>query len=386
MPDNYVSVETDGLQVSSNSETQEEMQEILGVTPEKPPEGSEEKTVEKPPEKPKEKVAVDSTGREHDEKGRFKAKPIPDKPKTERGTWDAASGQWKEQPKEAAKAEESKGEVKEEKPPEKAEEEKKKSRPGRLDARQRVEQATRAAAELRRSHEAALRENEALRQALGVKKEAEPAKDKPQDGDGRPELTEGKDPVEFVREMSEWAAQKAQREADQKREQQEYVSRYQQEAARREETFAKAMGEYGKQEPDFTERIDPRLLMLTPTWNLQEGEQPSVWNAIADEVAASSLAPQLLIHLTEHEDELQRLATLRPRELTRAMAKMEAKLEAAKTGTPAPEVPPYRPSAAEPVTPVTGAATTAEGPPDENAPFEVYAAYWNKKDREKRRA
>ncbi len=69
------------------------------------------------------------------------------------------------------------------------------------------------------------------------------------------------------------------------------------------------------------------------------------------------------------------------------MAKIEAKLEAATAGTPAPAVPPYRPSAAQPVTPVTGAATTASGPPDaETCSVEEYVAYYNEKDRKRRRA
>jgi len=377
MPDEYASVVADGLEVSSNSESKEEMQEILGVTPEDDIQVDKLSSTSTPPvseAKPPEpveptKVAGDvAKAEDRDEKGRFKAKPIPDKKE------DA-----QEKPKEA------KGEEAKPAEAEKVEDKKK----GRPDARQRVEQATRAAAEHRRVAEAAVRENQALRQALGVKKETAPQEQpKPTDKDAPPALADGQDPVEFVQKMSEWAAEKAQRQADQKREKEAGFTRYKQEASRREQKFAESMGEQVKLDPEFTERIDPRLLMLTPTFNLRDGDPPpNVWNALADEITDSPVAPQILLHLTEHEDELQRLVTLRPRELTRAMAKLEAKLEAATAGTPAPVVPPYTPSAAQPVTPVTGAATTAEGPPDvETCSPEEWCNYHNDRDRKQRRA
>jgi hypothetical protein len=380
MPDEYASVTTDGLEVSSNSETLEEMQAILAVkpeeTPEKPestkPSDSEAKSPEPPEPKKVEPVdgkpSVDATGREHDEKGRFKAKPIPDKPEEAKA---------KEKP--AAKAEDKA------KPEEEGLEDIKKPH-----IRQRIERAARAAAEQRQRADEIERENRLLRQALEVKKETEPkeAPKQPAGEDAPPELTEGKDPVEFVREMSEYAAKKAQREADQRRQMEDRANRFQQEAAKREETFAQAMEKKAKADPDFAKRINPNLLMLKPTFNLQKGDPPpNVWNALADEITASSLAPEILIHLSEHEDELQRIATLGPRGLTRAMAKLEAKLEAATTGTPAPVPPPFKPSAAEPVTPVTGAATTADGQLDaESASFEDWFRIKNEQDRKRRRA
>ena len=162
---------------------------------------------------------------------------------------------------------------------------------------------------------------------------------------------------------------------------------FQKEIVRRETKFADALSERIKTDPDFPKRIDPRLVNLQAPWQLEEGQQLTAWNAIAAEITDSSLAPELLLHFTEHEDEIQRLATLGPRELTRAMAKLEAKLEAATAGTPAPVIPSYEPSAAQPVTPVTGAATTADGPPDvENSSFEEWFKHHNAQEKKRRRA
>jgi len=385
MPEEYASVESDGFVVSSNSESQEEMQEILGVKPDEKAKSASVDESEVPaarssePDKPKvpatgaPKETVDSTGREHDEKGRFKARPIPDKPKTEATDAKAAEPATKEVPGEKAET-----------PPEAAAEEKKKGRP---DARQRVEQATRAAAEFRRRAEAAERENQALRQAAVIKKEAPATQARPDNGDDpEPVLAEGDDPVEFVRKMSEHAARKIQREADQKSRAAHHAKLFQEKVTHYEDRVATAYEEALQQDPDLKERIDPRIMALAAPWQLEPGQRPTGWNRVAGEIATSDAPIKVILHLSEHEDEIQRFATLSPRELTRAMAKLEAKLEAATAGTTAP-VPPYVPSAAQPVTPVTGAATTVEGPLDpETTSPEDWFRIMNERDRKRRRA
>ena len=347
MPE-YATVETDdGAVIGSNSESQGEIQEILGVKVD--PKAKETPEKEAKAESDEEKAHVDSTGREHDEKGRFKAKPIPDKPK------EAKPG---EKPDEAKPGE---------KPDEKSEDEAKKdkSRPGRLDARRRVEEATRLAAEERRRADAIERENRALREAAQLKKEAPKQAATPDGEDPEPDLTDDMDPREYVKKLTEWQARRLLRERDQQHQQQSQQQQRQKFVESRVSKFSEAMEKRLETEPDFQERIDPRLASLTPTFLMTPKDgHPTVWNALASEIMESDSPADLLIYLSENEKELQRLATLRPRELTKAIAKMEAKLEAATTGPPAPEIPPFKPSAARPVTPVTGAATTATGPPD----------------------
>ena len=380
MPDEYASVATDdGFEVSSNSESRAEMQEILEVTPEeKPPSTKPPASDAKSPQtaEPEKVSAVD-----RDEKGQFKAKPIPDKEAEDAKAADPA-----ERPPE--KDQKAVGEAKEE-----VGEEAKPEKKGRPDARQRVEQATRESAEAKRIAAAAVRENQALRQALEARKEAAPKAGAPTNekpGAEWPVLAEGGDPTDFVRKTAAHASMMAQRGADQQRQARERTSEFERQVSSVNERFSDAWQEREKREPGFKDRIRQELYDAVPTFHLQPGERPTVMNALAAEVMSASNPIDVLIHISENEDEFQRIATLSPRELTRTIAKIEGKLEAATAGTPAPVIPPFKPSAAEPVTPVTGAATAATGPPDaedtSEAGLKRWMDYHNEKDRKRRRA
>jgi hypothetical protein len=85
-------------------------------------------------------------------------------------------------------------------------------------------------------------------------------------------------------------------------------------------------------------------------------------------------APALMLHLSEHPDEFQRIAALTtPRAVSRELAKIEARLEAATTGNgsePKDEVS----KAAPPVKPVSGAPYVAESA--EYKPGESFDSYF----------
>lgn len=118
----------------------------------------------------------------------------------------------------------------------------------------------------------------------------------------------------------------------------------------------KIQSEFGDQ---FTERISEDCRSLVPTFMLQEGTPIGPDNVMADEVVSSDNPTGVLLYLSEHPDVFQRIATLpSPSAIQREMAKVEARVEAATAGNPAPAKA-YVP-AKPPVRPVTGSPTAAD--------------------------
>jgi len=93
-----------------------------------------------------------------------------------------------------------------------------------------------------------------------------------------------------------------------------------------------------------------------PHYLLGPDETPTQENFIATEIMSSPVPARLAVWFSEHKDEYQRIAALQtPREITREVAKIEGMLTAP-AGTP---VKPSVSKAPPPVRPVTGAPHTA---------------------------
>ena len=137
--------------------------------------------------------------------------------------------------------------------------------------------------------------------------------------------------------------------------------------------------------------MDPRLLNLQPTFTLPPGKTPGPQNDLAEEIVSSDMAPALLVYLTEHENEVRRILALpNAREIARAVAKLEDRLDG--TATP---VPPHTmqegsvkqitySQAKPPVRPVTGTPAAAEEDVDEDTPFDKHYAIMQAKARRAR--
>ena len=135
--------------------------------------------------------------------------------------------------------------------------------------------------------------------------------------------------------------------------------------------LAGAMAKANEADPDFTEYVRPLMDRLVPTWTLPPDAQHDVWNWVADELtSAPENAPALLRHLRERPDALQRVATLRsPRAVTRELATIYARLDAATAGTSSSR---SVSQAKPPVRPVTGSPHTDTGELDDDAPLSAY--------------
>ena len=87
----------------------------------------------------------------------------------------------------------------------------------------------------------------------------------------------------------------------------------------------------------------------------------------------------MLIYLSEHPDQFQRIASLKtPRDVSREMAKIEARLEAATASTSSrPSVSKAKP----PVRLVTGSPATATVEPSDESSFDDHYKFYQAKRR-----
>lgn len=118
------------------------------------------------------------------------------------------------------------------------------------------------------------------------------------------------------------------------------------EAQRRQSTFAAQVATELKANPQWVSTLDPRVAGLVPTEHLPQGQAPTALNRIAQEVFESSQATALMRHLSEHPAEIDRIASLPPDAIVRAMARLEGTLSA---GPVKPEVKPLPVSQAVPL-------------------------------------
>lgn len=138
-----------------------------------------------------------------------------------------------------------------------------------------------------------------------------------------------------------------------------------------------------KADPDFLSACADDVLSLPHFGNLAPGEKPTVWHVIGEEVARADNPALLIRYLSDHPDDFQRLATLPPRDITRALAIYETRVDAAPTrSAPTPAVSHAKP----PVQRVTGAPVIsgADDPPGDDASYDAHARYWNGVDRKAR--
>lgn len=136
-------------------------------------------------------------------------------------------------------------------------------------------------------------------------------------------------------------------------------------------------------DPTFATSLSPAVLALQPVDALPPGAPVTPLNVAAQEIVQSEHAPALLRHFSTHPDELEALRTAAPSVVIRAIAKLEARLDAsAGTSTPTP-TPKAITSAPEPP-PTLGSKATA--PLDEAAAavargdFTAYAAAQNRRE------
>lgn len=300
--------------------------------------------------KPKVEAALSNAGKELGKKGaEAKAKAAEEKSEPA----PAKEPEAKPEPKEAApaKAEAKPADEKAEKAepePEAKPEEKPLGNP-RHDPRARMLEATRKEAEAKRIAREAQARAEALEARLAALERGE--KPAPQ-AEAKPERDRSQKPSPADFESYE---EYLDARDDYNRAQWESQVRESQARSAVDRALSDQVTKFHKAASQHLDQFSDDVLSLRTEFQLAEGEEPSGENWIANELVFSpETAPSLMLHFSAHPEDLQRIAALStPRAVSREMAKLEARLEAAPTGNGAKRDEDVS-RAAPPVKPVTG--------------------------------
>jgi hypothetical protein len=362
------SAEVGGWTVESNISSSEEIVEAL--TPDKEPGDG----------KPEEKSEEERRSEAAAELGRAGGKAAAEKrAEAKEAEKQSAEKAEKAEPKEGAEKSKE-AEPSDDKPDEKADEDKEKD-PSR-DPNRRVRQAVAEKNQAVQALKEASERYSLLEARLNAFEQGEKPAEKPEerlDRPPRPRADQFDDPEKYLHALLKWDKEESRAEL-----RAEILTELRQaiEEERRREgvvdeqnrALAEQIAEFRTATKQHLKSYSEEVLSLTPEFQLAEGETPTAESWIANELVFSpETAPALMLYFTEHKDELQRIAALsNPRAVSREMAKLEARLESATTGTrakPEQEVS----KAAPPVTPVAGAPYVSEGTePDTAMGFDKY--------------
>lgn len=386
-------IETDGFRIDGTGQGAAEMMKATwgdkAIKPEGPPPdaprppmdgGEEEKAVETPKE-----------ARPRDEKGKFTGKAA-ETPKADSGEPETTpdSSDTKETKEAKADAVEG-GEGK----PTDAPAQSKKDKRGdpRHDPRARVEQATSQAAEYRRRYEETQAQlNEVLSRLLQASQQGAPQGNPAgfQGGterDNDPGVPKKEDFADYESFVDARAAYRAERAAEARfKALMQETQRAHAEAAEHQAKSATYTGFQQKIEKaggkDFLDSLDERVVNTRPisAYSREEirfladngGIAELARAEAAEHILRSDHAAELLKHFSENPDDFQRLPTLHPRELARAIGRIEARFEQAVRTVPAARVEVSKAEA--PVSTVTGTARSSATEPDATADYDVWAA------------
>lgn len=246
----------------------------------------------------------------------------------------------------------------------------------RNDPRARMLQATRQLAEERRAHQETRSQIDELRAEIEAMKTGKTRSPNEPKAESRPHTSERPDPAQYddyesyldardewnLRRWTEQAQKQAQREAA---------------MSEQDRALSQAIQKFRESVGQDVSAWSEEVLSLKTEFQLADGERPSGENWIANELVFNpeSAAP-LGLYLSQHPDEFQRIASLStPRDVSRAMAKLEARLEAANAGNGSERV--EKSKAAPPIKPVRGAPYVSDGDPGPK-PGESFDAWFKR--------
>jgi hypothetical protein len=239
----------------------------------------------------------------------------------------------------------------------------------RKNPQERIDRIVWEREQARRDAEAARQELAALRAQLPPPPPAEvPRQAPPAPGDsGDPEPTEEQFETyrEYVRAQAQWAA---------RQQLQQFVQFTQQQAAQHEaaqyrataaSTFADRMQAAQAAEPALLAQIRPELLNLRPSFSLQPGERPTGETVIADLVLQHEQPERLLTALSQDDDTFRRIGALHPMLAMRELGRLEARLDAASSGSVS------QPSLSQAKPPIQPVGRGASVPPGARDPKDI---------------
>lgn len=359
-------VEHEGFTVTSNSETEDEIRASLGTS-------KDDETSKAAATLGKKGGEAAAKVREAKADEKKPVKPIKDaKPAKAEPEEEADEAP---EPEKAAKEPEAKKPEDEQQP----EAPSKKGNP-RHDPTARVAEATRQAAEHRRRAEAAearVRELEAQATKPAETREQPQARASEQADDKEPKEEDFQTYGEFVKAQISYQAEKV---ADAKIQKTlERINQHQR-AAAMEQAHNERVGKWSEAlesaeaaDPGFSDKLSDDVYNL-PWAGPGPGEKYTSKHVVAQVILSRpESSAQVMLHLSEHPQELQRLSTLHPTEVGWELGRIAGSMGAATAGKPASPREPRVSRANPPVPPVAGAPLTAEQDIREITDFDRFA-------------
>ena len=181
----------------------------------------------------------------------------------------------------------------------------------------------------------------------------------------------------FIEALSDWKDEQREVVRSEQRHREQIAQRHEAHATQFSERIAKAE----EADPAYWSKIDPAVANLKPSSVLGPGERPTALNAIADIIFDSEYATELMAHL--RASDLQRLSTLPPAQLFRAMGRLEADVmrSAAAPAGPAKGTPPIS-HAPPPIKPVGSSAAAPEvNPLEQDLDVDTHIRVMNARDK-----
>jgi hypothetical protein len=135
---------------------------------------------------------------------------------------------------------------------------------------------------------------------------SEPAWKKYHDHPDAPKIADFDSLSEHSAAMAHFVMEQANAERAQASQQQELTSAQQARAGK----FVEQLQAAKVADPEFTNKLTPEVRALKPFGALQPGEGAGPLNVVAEQVFDSPIAPKVLLHFSQHPDDLRRLATV----------------------------------------------------------------------------
>lgn len=170
----------------------------------------------------------------------------------------------------------------------------------------------------------------------------------------------------YLEDIARWGARQEARERDRETQARQAEEARTQASRERNTRLSERIAAARTADPAFLDKLSPDVMALRPLDALGQGEPVGALNALATEVFDSEVAADLLLHFSEHSDDLSRFARMVPRELVREFGRLEDRfLDARKKATASaaealvtkapPPVPPLDGKSSTPSDPIRGA-------------------------------
>lgn len=138
---------------------------------------------------------------------------------------------------------------------------------------------------------------------------------------------------EFVRAQAQWAARQQLSQFMQFAQQQAEQQQVEQHRTTAASAFAERMQQAQAAQPELLAQLDPDVLNARPSMSLAPGEAPTGETAFADLVLHHDQPDRLLTYFSDHKDDYRRLTALHPMLAMRELGRLEARLDAASSGS-----------------------------------------------------